>query len=126
MKVHVSADAGSGYVHAITGTAANIHDITETEKLLREDDTVCYGDSGYSGAEKRDEIRNSRHLSSIEFRRNVKFSQLRISDRYQGFNWDKEIEKRKSSARSKIEHLFLIVKGQFGYARLFSMVLPKI
>ena len=125
MKVHVSADAGSGYVHAITGTVANIHDITETEKLLREDDIVCCGDSGYSGAEKRDEIRNSRHLSSIEFRRNVKFSQLRISDKYQGFNWDKEIEKRKSSVRSKIEHLFLIVKGQFGYARVVYRGIAK-
>ena len=33
MKVHVGADAGSGYVHDITGTAANVHDITEAHKL---------------------------------------------------------------------------------------------
>ena len=38
MKVHAGVDAGSGYVHTITGTAANVHDIDETVNLLREDD----------------------------------------------------------------------------------------
>ena len=47
MKVHAGVDAGSGYVHMITGTAANVHDIEETVNLLREDDEVCYRDSGY-------------------------------------------------------------------------------
>ncbi len=40
MKVHAGVDAGTGYVHTITGTAANIHDIDETIHLLREDDEV--------------------------------------------------------------------------------------
>lgn len=53
MKVHAGVDAGSGYVHTISGTAANVHDIDEAIDLLREDDEVCYGDSGYSGLEKR-------------------------------------------------------------------------
>ena len=34
MKVHSGVDAGSGYVHTITGTAANVHDIKETSKLI--------------------------------------------------------------------------------------------
>ena len=29
MKVHSGVDAGSGYVHTITGTAANVHDVNE-------------------------------------------------------------------------------------------------
>ena len=33
MKVHAGADAGSGYVHTITGTSANRHDVSETSKL---------------------------------------------------------------------------------------------
>lgn len=32
------------------------------EKMLREDDHVAYGDSGYIGIEKRDEIKNNEHL----------------------------------------------------------------
>jgi IS5 family transposase len=67
MKVHAGVDAGSGYVHTITGTAANVHDIDETANLLREDDKVCYGDSGYSGVEKRPEIKNNEHFCKIDF-----------------------------------------------------------
>ncbi len=50
MKVHSGVDAGSSYVHTIIGTAAKVHDIDETSKLIRRDDEVVYGDSGYSGA----------------------------------------------------------------------------
>lgn len=49
MKIHSGVDAGSGYVHTITATSANVHDIDEATKLIREDDEVMYGDSGYSG-----------------------------------------------------------------------------
>lgn len=118
MKVHAGVDAGTGYVHTITGTAANIHDIDETVHLLREDDEVCYGDSGYSGVEKRPEIRENEHFRNIDFRTNVRPSSLKISSGYQGINWDKEIENRKSSVRCKVEHPFLIVKRQFGYAKV--------
>ena len=47
MKVHAGVDAGTGYIHTIEGTAANVHDSTEATKLIREDDHVVYGDAGY-------------------------------------------------------------------------------
>ena len=118
MKVHSGVDAGSGYVHTITGTPANVHDIDETVKLVREDDHVVYGDSGYSGIGKRDEIKNNDHLSKVEFRINLRPSSIKVPDTYKGTNWDKEIENRKSSTRCKVEHPFLIVKRQFGYAKV--------
>ena len=41
-------------------TAANVHDVTETSKLLTENEDEVYGDSGYLGAGKRGDapIRN--------------------------------------------------------------------
>ena len=42
MKVHAGVDAGSGYVHTIIGTSANMHDVTETANLIREDDERLY------------------------------------------------------------------------------------
>ena len=102
MKVHSGVDAGSGYVHTITGTPANVHDIDETVKLVREDDHVVYGDSGYSGIGKRDEIKNDDHLSKVEFRINLRPSSIKVPDTYKGTNWDKEIENRKSSTRCKV------------------------
>ena len=118
MKVHSGIDAGSGYVHTITGTSANVHDIVETSKLIREDDEVVYGDSGYAGATKRPEFQKDEHLSNIEFRSNVRPSSIKVSDSYKGINWDKQIENRKSSTRAKVEHPFLIVKNQFGYKKV--------
>lgn len=118
MKVHSGVDAGSGYVYTITGTAANVHDIEETAKLIREDDDVVYGDSGYNGAEKREEILSDGHLSNAEFRTNRRPSSIKVPSFYKGINWDKQMEQRKLSTRCKVEHPFLIVKKQFGYAKV--------
>ena len=109
----------------IIGTAANVHDIEETANLLRGDDTVCYGDSGYTGAEKRKEISDNEHFRAIGFRINLKPSRIKLSPDYKGINWDKEIEKRNSSVRSKVEHPFLIVKRQFGYAKVVYRGIAK-
>lgn len=125
MKVHSGVDAGSGYVHTITGTSANVHDIDETAKFIRKDDEVVYGDSGYSGAEKREEIRNGKHLSRVEFRTNKRLSAIKVPDSYKGVNWDKQIENRKSSVCCKVEHSFLIVKKQFGCAKVVYRGIAK-
>ena len=126
MKVHIGANAGSGYVHTITGTAANVHDIEEAPKLFREDDHVGYGDSGYLGIEKRDEVKTDPNLSKIEFRINKRPSSIKVNEKnYNGFNWDRYIENRKSSVRSKVEHPFLIVKRQFGYAKIVYRGIAK-
>ena len=117
MKVHTGVDAGTGYVHTITATAANVHDITETHKLIREDDEVVYGDSGYSGVQKRDEIKDDDHLSQIEYRIAMKPSSMKEKNTM-GINWEKSIEHRKSSIRCKVEHPFKIVKNTFGYAKV--------
>jgi len=38
MKIHIGADVNFGAVHTVTTTAANVADIHELPKLLREDD----------------------------------------------------------------------------------------
>ena len=118
MKVHSGVDAGSGYVHTITGTSANIHDVNETEKLIREDDNVIYGDSGYLNIVEHLKDMSTDRIASIDFRINVRPSSIKMPDSYKGIQWDKEIENRKSSTRCKVEHPFLIVKRQFGYCKV--------
>lgn len=117
MKVHTGVDCGSGYVHTITGTAANVHDVVEAPKLLRPDDEVAYGDSGYLGLPTRPEVLADENLSKIEFRINRRPSSLNVKTDYDGINWEKVIEHQKSSVRCKVEHPFLIVKRQFGYCK---------
>src|SRR5438445_263337 len=53
MKAHIGVDAGTGYIHSVTCTAANVHDLDEAVNLVRADDEVVYTDAGYQGAEKR-------------------------------------------------------------------------
>lgn len=83
-----------------------------------EDDEVVYGDSGYTGATKRPEFQEDGHLANVELRSNVRPSSIKVPDSYEGINWDKQIENRKSSTRAKVEHPFLIVKNQFGYKKV--------
>lgn len=125
MKVHAGVDAGSGYVHTITGTSANRHDVTETSKLIRTDDDIVYGDSGYLGAAERPEIKDDAELSKVEFRINKRPSGLKMADDFKGLNWDKKLEHVKSAIRCKVEHPFLIVKKQMGYAKVVYRGIEK-
>ena len=70
MKVHSGVDAGNGYVHTITGTSANVHDISEAENLIREDDEVIYGDSGYLNIENHLNSISEEQKSNLDFRIN--------------------------------------------------------
>ena len=70
---------------------------------------------------KREEFLDSMN----EIRTNVRPSSLKNTSSYTGFNWDKEIENRKTSVRCKVEHPFLIVKKQFGYAKVVYRGIAK-
>ena len=125
MKIHAGVDAGSSYVHTITATSANIHDIREAVKLIREDDHVVYGDSGYTGLEKRTEVVSDPHKSQINYIINRRPCDMKTEKLYSGINWDKEIEHRKSATRCKVEHPFLIVKRYFGCAKVVYRGIAK-
>ena len=112
MKAHIGTDAGTGYVHSVRVTAANVHDLDETANLVREDDEVVYADAGYQGVEKRPEVAGDDHLSGIEFKiaaRKGKLASMPEPDR--------QAESRKAGVRAKVEHPFLVVKRDFGFAK---------
>lgn len=114
MKAHVGVDAGSGLVHTAVFTAANVSDVTVACGLLREDDSFCYADSGYTGVAKREEVASDERLSQVEWIVAEKPSRIKGEG---GLAAEHGIESRKASVRSKVEHAFLIVKRQFGYAK---------
>ena len=119
-----SSHGKSGLVHTVTVTPANVHDITEAHKLLRKDDNVAYGDSGYIGIEKRDEIKNNEHFSKINFRINRRPKSLpQVSEN--AIDWEHYIENRKSAVRCKVEHAFKIIKDTFGFRKVRYRGLAK-
>ena len=112
MKAHVGVDAGTGYAHSLTATAANVHDLDEAVNLVRDDDEVVYTDAGYQGAEKRSEIVGDEHLSKVEWRIAARKGVLKTMPEH-----DRALELRKASVRAKVEHPFLIVKRDFGFTK---------
>jgi IS5 family transposase len=112
MKAHIGVDAGTGYVHSVTATAANVHDLDEAVNLVRADDEVVYADAGYQGAPKRPEIAGDQHLSKIQWRVAARKGALQAMTED-----DRALESRKASVRAKVEHPFLVVKRDFGFTK---------
>ena len=124
-KAHIGVDQDSGLVHSIEVTGANTHDVTMVSELLTGEENTVYGDSGYLGAEKRDDaITRNTKGKKIKYKTNRRPSQIRKkSVRSQA--QIKRREHEKSSVRAKVEHVFGVVKGQFGYRKTRYRGLPK-
>jgi len=58
LRIQIGVDAESGWVHTVTTTAANAHDVTQAHALLHGQEEVVFADSGYRGVEKRQEIQD--------------------------------------------------------------------
>jgi len=112
MKAHTGVDAGTGYVHTVTATAASVHDLDEAARLVRADDEVVYADAGYQGAAKRPEIIGDEDLSKVEWRIAARKGVLKTMTEH-----DRGVESGKASVRAKVEHPYLIVKRDFGFAK---------
>ena len=77
-KAHIGADKDSGLVHTIAVTAANVHDVSQTASLLTGEEESVYGDSGYLGAQKReDAIVRNKSGRKIKYKINRRPSQIK-------------------------------------------------
>ena len=127
MKIHIGADVDSGAVHSVRVTAANRADISELPNLLRETDQVVFGDAGYaSDAYKRGaralgmvwRVQDKAKPESLPRRRPGSLGAA-LSGR------QKKRNRRNSAIRARVEHLFRIVKRQFGYTKVRYRGLAK-
>ena len=115
MKAHIGADAASGLVHSVEGTAANESDISQTHKLLHGAEKTVHADAGYTGVEKRAEIIAAH--SNVEWRVAAKRSKIKEMPE----SWVKDLsvrfEKLKAQTRALVEHPFHIVKNLFKHRK---------
>lgn len=120
MKAHIGVDAESGLVHTVTGTGANVHDVTETGALLHGEESTVFGDSGYTGANKREENKDR----AVDWHIAAKPSAVRkLHPALQA--QAKRIETLKASMRAKVEHPFRVIKRQFGHVKVRYRGLAK-
>ena len=110
-KAHIGVDRDSGLVHTVKATAANVSDVSTASELLHGEEETVHGDSGYVGAEKREEaiIRNNKG-KKIRYKINRRPSQIKKLSK-SGQYKAKKREHAKSSVRCKVEHVFGVVKG---------------
>ena len=103
MKAPIGADAESGLVHTVIGTAANVNDVTQGNALLHGDEVDTFGEAGYQGIARRRALDRSRTSNAIV----------------------DEIERIKASIRAKVEHPFRVIKRQFGFVEVRYRGLAK-
>ena len=114
MKAHIGADAESGLVHTVRGTAANVNDVVEANSLLHGDETDAFGDAGYQGAHKRADAQPgvAWHVAMRPGKRAALDKSKSI-----GAMID-EVERIKANIRAKVEHPFRVIKRQFGFVKV--------
>lgn len=116
-KAHIGVDKDTGLVHTVKATAANVHDVTMMAELLTGEEETIYGDSGYLGADKREDavIRN-KNGKKIRYKINRRPSQVKKASAHSK-GQIKRREREKSSVRAKVEHVFAVVKNRFHYRK---------
>lgn len=116
-KAHIGVDKDTGIVHDVVVTPANIHDVTVVPELLTGEEEVVYGDSGYLGAEKRENaVTKNNKGKKIKYKTNRRPSQSKNKSNKSKAQI-KRREHEKTSVRAKVEHVFAVVKGQLRYRK---------
>jgi IS5 family transposase len=115
MKAHIGADADSGLVHTVVGTAANVADVTVGHDLLHGQEKDVFADAGYQGVDKRPEAEGT----TAQWHVAMKPSLRRKWKHTPRIGWMIELaEKHKASVRAKVEHPFRVIKRQFGHVKV--------
>ena len=121
MKAHIGVDEFSGLVHHVKCTAANVGDVTVTHELLHGKEDCVLGDSGYTGADKRAELKDCKATFFIAEKRSKVQAIKNQRQRRQYERW----ESCKASMRAKVEQPFRVIKRQFGYTKVRYRGLAK-
>ena len=121
MKAHIGADAESGLVHTVRGTAANVNDVVEANSLLHGEEADAFGDAGYQGAHKRADAQ-----PGVDWHVAMRPGKRRALDKSKPIQaMVDEVERIKASIRAKVEHPFRVIKRQFGFVKVRYRGLKK-
>jgi IS5 family transposase len=106
MKAHVGVDSHSGLVRVVTGTAANVADLTQIDALLTGEEKNVHAGAGYTGAHKY--VKGEQELHIAEKRGKVKaMAEGALKDATVA------LERLKAQLRARVEHPFRVLKCQF-------------
>ena len=116
MKAHIGVDSKNRLIHSVVATAANTHDSQVLEDLLHGDETRVYGDSAYRGQGPviKKHAPQAKAFTQAKARRNHPLTKK-----------EKSRNKNKSRLRARVEHVFHVIKRQFGFIKVRYKGLDK-
>jgi len=116
MKAHIGVDSQTKLIHSVAVTSANVHDSQVLGDLLHGEERRVYGDSAYTGqsAQIKAKAEQAKDFTHKRGRRN---HPLTIKER--------QANRNKSRVRPRVEHLFGVIKHQFGYRKVRYKGLAK-
>lgn len=93
-------------LHTVVTTAASVNDVTQTHALLHGREKTVFGDAGYSGADKREELKGKRIDWHIAERRH----QVKALPGGQLKEVTLWLEHLRARVRARVEHPFRVIK----------------
>jgi IS5 family transposase len=116
MKAHVGVDSKTKIIHTAVATAANVADSRVLPDLLHGEETRVWGDQAYRG--QTEVIKACAPGAQDHTHRRYRYKN--------GIDEEERAKNRtKSSVRSKVEHVFQVMKLKFGFVKLRYRGLKK-
>jgi IS5 family transposase len=116
MKAHVGVDSKTKIIHTAVATAANVADSRMLPDLLHGEETRVWGDQAYRG--QTGVIKECAPRAQDHTHRRYRYKN--------GIDQEERVKNRtKSSVRSKVEHVFQVMKLKFGFVKLRYRGLKK-
>jgi transposase, IS5 family len=116
MKAHVGVDSKTKLIHSVVATPANVADAVVLPELLHGQETRVWGDQAYRG---QTEVIHACAPNAKDF----------TNQRYRYKDRVDEVARRKnrmkSKVRSKVEHVFGVMKLTFGFVKVRYRGLAK-
>src|SRR5204862_5523951 len=117
MKAHVGVDSKTKIIHTAVATAANVSDVAILPDLLHGEETRVWGDGAYQG--QTEVIRECASRAQDYTQRRCRYKGQIVDE----VAWAKN--RTKSKVRAKVEHVFQVMKLQFGFVKVRYRGLKK-
>ena len=116
MKLHIGVDSESGLAHSAVVTAANVHDKHPLPDLLHGQEQRVYGDCAYAsqGELIRAKAPAAADMTNKTVRPGSPTEEL-----------ERMVNRSKSRVRSRVEHVFAVVKKLWGFTKVRYRGLAK-
>ncbi len=109
MKAHVGVDSKTKMVHTVVATAAHVADSTLLPELLHGEETRVWGDQAYRGQTEVIHQCSPRAKDCTQKRYRYKDGIDEV---------ERAKNRTKSKVRSKVEHVFAVLKLKFGFVKV--------